>query len=351
MAWIGLYHFDDLAAGTITDVSGNGFDITLAGADAAQVAGGRHGGALGKTGAVMPVLPAGLLAASETDDRTIMFDVLGTGRAVWWFRWESDALGSGIWGVLALDGTTLQSRARRQSDSAAAGALTIGATDEVTWRNVCMTYVRATAVLSVYLGGTLVTSGVPSGWSPGQQLMVGADRINAAEWADTGPAIDNLRIANHAADATEVTALAGTAVTADTEITGSGSLTAPTSTAAGTGSVVVSAAGALTASAGAAAGTAGVAVDGSGTVSAPSALLAGAGTVLGAGQGALVAAQATAVGTGQVLITGTGALVAPAAVVSGSDEAPTEASPSRMFTVAAESRMHTVPAESRIWEA
>lgn len=214
MTWLALYHFNDTGTDTVVDVSGNGYDINLAAVDADQVTGGQTGGALGKTGSVMPVLPAGLLAVSESDDRTIMFDALGTGRAVWWIRWNDDVLGSGIWGVLALDGTTLQSRARRQSDSAAAGALTFGTTSAGTWRNVCLTYVRSTAVLSVYLDGTLVTSGVPSGWSAGQQLMVGADRIDLAEWTATGPSMDNLRIATHAADATEVAALAGTPVTA-----------------------------------------------------------------------------------------------------------------------------------------
>ena len=214
MAWLAAYHFNDLGSSTVVDVSGNGRDIDLTGTAGAQVSGGDPGGALGKTGATMPVLPASLLTAAQTDDRTIMLDVLGTGRSVWVIRFNDDALGSGIWGVLALDGVTMQSRARRQSDTAAAGALTFGTSQAATWHNLCLTYVRSTGVLSAYWDGTLVSSGVPSGWSPGQQLMVGADRIDLAEWTDAGPSIDNLRIADHAADATEVAALAGTPVAA-----------------------------------------------------------------------------------------------------------------------------------------
>lgn len=220
MVLLAAYNFDNAGSVTVADLSGNGYDITLTGTDGVQVPGGRTGAALGKTGAVMPVLPAGLLAASETDDRTLMFDVLGTGRAVWLARWESDALDSGIWGALALDGTTVQSRARRQSDTAAAGALTIGTTSVAAWRNMCITYRRSTAVLAVYLDGTLVTGGVPPGWVAGQQLMVGADRINLAEWPDPGPALDNLRIYSHALTAPEVAAVAGTPVAATSARTG-----------------------------------------------------------------------------------------------------------------------------------
>lgn len=214
MTWLAAYNFNAVGGSAVADVTGHGYDINLTGTNGAQVAGGRTGGALGKTGATMPTLPAGLLAAAQTDDRTIMLDVLGTDRAVWVIRFNDDGLGSGIWGVLCLDGATMQSRARRQSDTAAAGALTFGTSQAGTWHNLCLTYVRSTGVLSAYWDGVLVSSGVPAGWSPGQQLMLGADRIDLAEWTSTGPSIDNLRIADHAADATEVGALAGTPVAA-----------------------------------------------------------------------------------------------------------------------------------------
>jgi len=224
---------------TVLDLSGNGRDLDLTGSAGAQVAGGNPGNALGKTGAAMPVLPASVLAASETDDRTVMLDVLGTGRSVWVIRWEDDGLSSGIWGVLALDGVTMQSRARRQSDTAAAGALTFGTSEAGTWHNVCLTYVRSTAVLAAYWDGAVISSGVPSGWVAGQQLMLGAERINLAEWSSTGPSIDNLRIYSHALTAGEVAAIAGTPVSGAVNVTGTvatdlGSLTA---TAAGTPNV------------------------------------------------------------------------------------------------------------------
>jgi hypothetical protein len=205
---------------TVLDLSGNGRNLDLTGSDGAQVTGGNPGNALGKTGAVMPVLPASVLAATETDDRTIMLDILGTGRSVWVIRWEDDGLGSGIWGVLALDGVTMQSRARRQSDTAAAGALTFGTSQAGTWHNLCLTYVRSTGVLSTYWDGAVVTSGVPAGWLAGQQLMLGAERINLAEWSATGASIDNLRIYSHALTAGEVAAIAGTPVSGAVNVTG-----------------------------------------------------------------------------------------------------------------------------------
>lgn len=205
---------------TVLDLSGNGRNLDLTGSAGAQVAGGNPGNALGKTGAAMPVLSASVLAATETDDRTIMLDVLGTGRSVWVIRWEDDGLGSGIWGVLALDGVTMQSRARRQSDTAAAGALTFGTSQAGTWHNICLTYVRATGVLAAYWDGAVVSSGVPAGWVAGQQLMLGAERINLAEWSSTGPSIDNLRIYSHALTPAEVAATAGTPVSGAVNVTG-----------------------------------------------------------------------------------------------------------------------------------
>lgn len=349
MALEAAYAFDG-SGSTVLDLSGNGRDIDLTGTNGVQVAGGQTGNALGKNGATMPVLPSSVLAASETDDRTLMLDVLGTDRAVWVIRWSSDALSSGIWGVLSLDGSTMQSRARRQSDSAAAGALTFGTSQAATWHNVCLTYVRSTAVLSAYWDGTLISSGVPSGWTPGQQLMVGADRIDLAEWSATGPAIDNVRIFSHALSAGEVDDLAGTPVTVST-VTGSGTVTAPTATVSGAAAALVSGAGSLTAEAAVVDGDAGAVVSGSGTVAAAAPLLAGAGAVVVAGQGSAVVLEAVVAGAGQVIITGSGVVVAPAAVVSGSDAAPTDTPASRTYTAPVEARVYVVPAESRTVEA
>jgi len=317
VAWIGLYHFDDTGSATVVDVSGNGRDINLTGSAGAQVAGGQTGSALGKTGAAMPELPSGLRTAAETDDRGLMFDVLGTGRSVWWVRWNSSSLGSGIWGVLSLDGTTLISRARRQSDSAAAGALTIGTLSASVWHNVCLTYKRSTGVLSVYWDGALVTEGVPSGWSAGTQLMVGATDANLAEWSSTGPAIDNLRVAGHCPNAAEVASLAGTAVTGVADITGSGSVTAPAADVTGAGTVAVSASGDLEVPSPTVSGSAGVVVSATGAVVAPVPALAGAGAGVTSGQGGLAAPAADLSGVGAAVIIGSGVLIAPAAIVSG----------------------------------
>lgn len=353
MAWIGLYHFDDTGSATVVDVSGNGRDIDLTGTAGAQVTGGQTGSALGKTGATMPELPSALRTAAETDDRGLMFDVLGTGRSVWWVRWNSSSLGSGIWGVLSLDGSTLISRARRQSDSAAAGALTIGTLSATVWHNVCVTYKRSTGVLSVYWDGALVTAGVPSGWSAGTQLMVGASDANLAEWSSTGPAIDNLRVADHCPDVAEVASLAGTAVT-ETEVTGSGSVTAPTVVVSGAAAVVVSASGAVSADTAAVDGDGSVVVSGAGTATAAAAALAGSGAASVAGQGSAEAGLASLAGSGQVIVTGTGSAVAPAAAVSGAGGEPSEpvVTPEiRTVVVPAENRVMVVAAESRVLEA
>lgn len=212
MALEGAYAFDDVGASTVLDLSGNGRDINLTGTAGAQVADGGlfdGGGALGKTGATMPVLPASLLAACETDDRGIMFDAAGN-LNVWWVRFEKDAIGSGVWGVLNISDSVMEVQARRASDEALAtrpSATLPGAANT----NYCATYVRSTGVISFYRAGSLVST---SSFAAGTQLSIGADRINIAEWSDTGPAMDNLRFFSHAPDATEVAALAGTPVTA-----------------------------------------------------------------------------------------------------------------------------------------
>jgi hypothetical protein len=91
MALEAAYAFDGTGT-TVTDLSGNGRDLNLTGTNGVQVSGGQTGNALGKTGTTMPVLPSAVLAACQTDDRTIMFDD-SDWRTVTW-------LAGGVFGVL-----------------------------------------------------------------------------------------------------------------------------------------------------------------------------------------------------------------------------------------------------------
>lgn len=209
----GAYAFDDVAATTVTDLSGNGRDISLSGTNGAQVdsSGLLDGGALGKTGAGTISLPAALRTAIQTDDRTLMFDTLGT-RSVWWVRLESFALNTGVWGMLSLDAANIITRARDQTNGSPTPAgSTVGALSSTVRHNVAITYVRATGVLSRYYDGALVGT---QAFPPGTALYVGADDLNIAEWGSTGPSVDNLRFLSHALNDAEVAALAGTPVTA-----------------------------------------------------------------------------------------------------------------------------------------
>lgn len=224
MTWLAAYSFDDVGTSTITDQTGNGWDIDLTGQPGAQVdsAGALDAGALGKTGAGLIPLPAGLQAAFEVDDRTVMFDTLGL-RAVWWVRASSDSFGTGVFGLLSLDAATVISRARTQTNVGPSSTITLGALSASVRHNFCMTYQRSTGVLTGYYDGALAGTAT---FTPGTAIYVGADDFDMAEWSSTGPSIDNLRFADHCADATEVAALAGTPVTGITDVAG---------TAAGTG--------------------------------------------------------------------------------------------------------------------
>jgi hypothetical protein len=86
MALEAAYAFDG-SGNTAADFSGHSRDINLAGSNGVQVAGGQTGNALGKNGVTMPQLPSAVLAASQTDDRTIMFDAQGN-FTTWWVRFS-----------------------------------------------------------------------------------------------------------------------------------------------------------------------------------------------------------------------------------------------------------------------
>lgn len=206
----GAYAFNNVGATTVTDLSGNGRHIDLTGSAGAQVTGGQTGGALGKTGATMPTLPASVLAACQTDDRTLMFDARGN-LSTWWVRFNDPVFGSGMWGVLNLGSMAVQARDNTGSHNLATRP-TATAPESGVWHNYCATYVRSTGIISIYRDGTLAAT---SSFAAGTQLSTTATSIDVAEWTDTGASVDNLRLLSHALTPSEVAALAGTPVTAD----------------------------------------------------------------------------------------------------------------------------------------
>lgn len=191
-----------------TDYSGNGRHLTL-GVDAVSVAGGNTGNALGKTGVTMPVFPASLLAATQTDDRCVMFWAQGA-LSTWWVRWEKDAINSGTWGLLNTAGS-MAVQARRASDDVLLTRVTGTAPTAGTWRHYCATYTRSTGSCRLFINGNQANSAT---YAAGTQLTVNADRINIAEWSTAGPAIDDLRFFSHAPVATEIVRSMNTPVTA-----------------------------------------------------------------------------------------------------------------------------------------
>lgn len=293
MALEAAYAFDDVGSTTVTDFSGNGRHIDLTGSDGAQVAGGDPGGALGKTGATMPVLPASVLAASQTDDRTLMFDALSV-QTVWWVRWEKDAISSGTWGILSIDGTAMLGQVRRASDDALATRPSAAPPEALVWHNYCMTYVRATGVIAFYRDGALVDT---ESFAAGTQLTLNADRINLAEWSTTGPTIDNLRIYSHALDDAAVAATAGTPV-GTTEVTGTAVANLGNVTATGLGTREVTAS----------------AVVSLGTLTAT---VVGTRTAIGSAVGALGGLTATVAGARTVVATAVAPLGPPVATIVG----------------------------------
>lgn len=198
MSLEGAYSFDNAGASICTDYSGRGRELVLTSTNGVQVAGGQQDAALGKNGATMPVFPASLLAATQSDDRCVMFWAKGA-LSTWWIRWEKDAINSGVWGVLNVSGS-MAIQARRASDDSLMTRPT-GTAPSSTARHYCATYVRSTGVARLLVDGT--QTGTQS-FTAGTQLTINADRINIAEWSTTGPAIDNLRFFSHVPDDNEI---------------------------------------------------------------------------------------------------------------------------------------------------
>lgn len=285
---------------------------------AAIVAGGQTGSALGKTGATMPVLPAGVLSACQSDDRTIMFDAKGA-LTTWWVRFEKDAIGSGVWGVLLISGS-MAVQARRASDDSLATRPTATAPDSSGWHTYCATYVRSTGVISIYRDGVLAST---SSFAAGTQLTVNADRINIAEWPTTGAAMDNLRLYAVALTPAEVAAVAGTPVTGGASATGATS--APSSTATGAASAPAAASGADVAPSSAGSGAANATAAAVGPVSGPASTASGSAAATASATGSPGAPLPTASGAADATASASGAVSAPAATASGFDRVPVQA--------------------------
>lgn len=206
------YAFDDVGATTVLDLSGNGRHITLTGSAGAQVAGGRQGGALAKTGAVMPTLPASVVAAFKTDDWGVMFDALGV-RQTWWFRcW--DGTNSGVRGVLDLDATAMRGQLRTAPGDVLQTRPTAPVPEAATWHHYAFTYERSSGTLSMYRDGVLTQA---IDLADGTQASTNFTIIDLAEWTSAGPAQDNLRIFSHCPTPAEVLELQGTPVVASAE--------------------------------------------------------------------------------------------------------------------------------------
>ncbi|MFW6041830.1 MAG: tail fiber domain-containing protein, partial [Guyparkeria sp.] len=126
----------------------------------------------------------------------------------------------------------------------------------------------------------------------------------------------------------------------ESDLSGSGEITAPAATMEGTGTVAVSGSGELSAAATVLSGGASVEVSGAGAITAPAARLSGTGSVLDArtgsgaitapaaklngtaavrvsGSGTLRGGRAALAGTAETLVSGAGAITAPAAKLSG----------------------------------
>ena len=117
-------------------------------------------------------------------------------------------------------------------------------------------------------------------------------------------------------------ALVAVAVSEIVNVTGTGAISVPPVTVAGTGVETFTATGAITVPSATVAGTGTSAIthSGTGAVSVPSATVSGTGVLTLTGTGALSAPSATVAGTGAEVFTATGAISVPAATVSGTGE-------------------------------
>lgn len=199
---LAAYNFD--SGPVVLDRSGNGRHLDLTGSNGVLTADGDgHGGgrALTKAGAVMPAITP---AFGQTERRTVMCWVRGSG-VVWWVRWPIPALGdSGGWGLLNLSGTiTVQAR----SATTLARAQAAAPADQATaWHHYAGTYDGTDVRL--FVDGALAASAALAG-----PLRTDANRVDLAEWTTSDTRMDDLRIYDEALTGSQITALMNTPVT------------------------------------------------------------------------------------------------------------------------------------------
>lgn len=211
---VGAWSFDNIGGTIIPDLSGHGWNLDLTGSAGAAVASGHTGGAFGKTGGAMAVFPAGLVAATETDDRAVMFWANGN-LTTWWVRWEKDSIGSGTWGILNLGDGFMKAQVRDAADSLATRPA--AALPGAAWHHYCLRYQKSTGLIDLLLDGVLMTPGPPNGrssFTAGTALSTGANRINMGEWSSAGAAVDDLRMLSSWPTDAEVVTLAAAPVAA-----------------------------------------------------------------------------------------------------------------------------------------
>lgn len=211
---VAAYAFDNVGGTVVPDLSGNGWDLSLAGSAGAVVSGGHTGGAFGKTGAAMPVFPSGLVAATETPDRAVMFWAQGN-LTTWWVRWQKDSINSGTWGVLLTSGA-IAGQARVNGSETLATRPT-ATQPGAAWHHYCLRYRQSTGLIDLLRDGVLTTPGPPNGQSTlpggaGTLLSTGADRIDMGEWSTPGAAVDDLRFLSSWPTDAEVATLRDTPV-------------------------------------------------------------------------------------------------------------------------------------------
>jgi hypothetical protein len=242
VALLAAYSFDEGGA-TVVDYSGNGRDFPLGALGVRTVSGHTNGGLTRDTdvGTVLVAQPA----FGQTTNRTVMCWIRGTG-TTWLVRWEADALGSGSWGLLHIGGN-IAVQARTTTGTLLTRP-TFPHPGDGQWHHYAATYDGA--AVQLYVDGVLRSSTAHVGG-----LYATADRINIMEPTDTGTTMDDFRIHDEALDATAITTLMNTPVTASAvTVTGTGDagLGSLTGTASGTRTTfgaAVAPLGALTASA------------------------------------------------------------------------------------------------------
>jgi len=211
----GAYNFGAPGQAAVVDYSGHERHADLTGSAGVQTTGGRYGPALGKTGAVLPVLPGSLLAAMHAAaDRAVCFWAAGTG-TTWWVRFQVDPEtdGTGTFGLLLLGGN-MAGQVRDAAQNLASRPLATGpAVGEQHW--YCLTYTKATGSIDLYRDNVLTTPGPPDGHSAfaaDTALSTAAEQINLLETSDTTSRLSELRFLSHAPDAGERQALMDTPV-------------------------------------------------------------------------------------------------------------------------------------------